>query len=108
MTSAAHSDPNLTAFLARHARHTDGQSPVAVFDCDGTMIRGDIGEAMFHRQIERFWFRVSPASVWPDHPRRSDIEDLYQALRAMPEASRPRSGECRGHFCGATPHQQDR
>lgn len=93
MASAEQIDPKLTVFLARHTRHTDGQSPVAIFDCDGTMIRGDIGEAMFHRQIERFWFRVSPASVWPDHPRRREIDDLYEALRAMPEASRPQSRE---------------
>ena len=93
MTSAEHRDPKLAAFLAGHGRHADGQSPVAIFDCDGTMIRGDIGEAMFHRQIERFWFRLSPASVWPDHPRRSEIDALYQALLAMPETSRLQSQE---------------
>ena len=44
--------------------------PLAVFDCDGTVIQGDIGESMFYRQIRHFHFRRSPAEVWKDHPRR--------------------------------------
>jgi len=81
-------DPALSAFLARHEHHPQNSRPSAVFDCDGTLIRGDIGEAMFHRQIEHFWFKISPASVWPDHPAVEEIDALYHALRAMPEDSR--------------------
>ena len=87
MTAPHSFDPALSAFLARYDHQPGEESPVAVFDCDGTMIQGDIGEAMFHRQIEQFWFRCSPASVWPDHPARGEIDDLYQALRGVPEGS---------------------
>ena len=41
--------------------------PLAVFDCDGTVIQGDIGEAMLYHQLEHFLFRVSPATRNPVH-----------------------------------------
>ena len=85
--------PALSAFLAAHRHSSGGSRPIAVFDCDGTVIKGDIGEAMFHRQIERFWFRVSPASVWPDHPAAAEIDRLYRTLQGMPEHSRAGSVE---------------
>ena len=90
-TRALH--PTLSAFLAGEHRPTGDTRPSAVFDCDGTVIKGDIGEAMFHRQIERFWFRVSPGSVWPDHPAAQEIDRLYRTLQNMPERSRNTSAE---------------
>jgi phosphoserine phosphatase len=57
---------------------------VAVFDCDGTVIRGDIGEAMFYFQLERFLFRESPAVTLPDHPDREEIDHLYHSLVRFP------------------------
>jgi phosphoserine phosphatase len=65
-----------------------GDRPMAVFDCDGTIIRGDIGEAMFFRQIEQFHFRVSPAEVWTDHPRSRELHGLYTLLSSLPPAQR--------------------
>jgi phosphoserine phosphatase len=61
---------------------------MAVFDCDGTIIRGDIGEAMFFRQIEQFQFRVSPAEVWADHPRSRELHGLYTLLSSLPPENR--------------------
>jgi len=62
-----------------------GGPRLAVFDCDGTLIKGDVGEAMLYYQLEHFLFRCSPASVWPDHPDRAELEKLYQTLRDGPE-----------------------
>ena len=74
-------------FLHRHARNGSTQA-VAVFDCDGTVIKGDIGEAMFYRQIEQFQFRINPATLWPDHPRRKELGKAYEHLSLLPEEER--------------------
>jgi phosphoserine phosphatase len=66
----------------------DPPSRIAVFDCDGTVIKGDIGEAMFYRQIERFQFRRSPADVWSDIPGRERLEELYATLAAARDRDR--------------------
>lgn len=70
--------------------HGRGSSrpPIAVFDCDGTIIHGDIGEAMFYRQVENFLVRVNPANIWLDHPRRDELDTLYTALSALPAEKR--------------------
>jgi len=61
-------------------------NPVAVFDCDGTIIKGDIGESMLYDQIEQFNFRTSPADIWLDHPEREEIDMLFRTLeRVAPE-----------------------
>jgi phosphoserine phosphatase len=74
-------DPRIIRFFAEHANHRGSSPPVAVFDCDGTVIRGDIGEAMLYYQIEEFCFKVSPADVWPDYPQRGELDRLYRDLR---------------------------
>ena len=79
--------PAVARFLTSHSR-PDGTPSLAVFDCDGTVIRGDIGEAMFYRQIERFHFRRSPADVWRDHPRRERLGALYATLDALAPGAR--------------------
>lgn len=66
-----------------------GGRHVAVFDCDGTLIKGDIGEAMFYFQIEHFLFKVSPAQLWPDFPRREELNKLYDGLAAIPQGRVP-------------------
>ena len=82
-------DPAVAAFLAVHQDHHGSPRPIAVFDCDGTVIQGDMGEAMFYRQIEQFHFMRSPALIWPDHPRRDEIGRLYGVLAALsPEGRR--------------------
>jgi len=81
-------EPAVAAFLDAHDNHDAGPRPLAVFDCDGTVIQGDIGEAMFYRQIEHFHFRLSPASVWPDHPRSGALEKLYGELAPLPPGER--------------------
>ncbi len=75
--------------LFRQSRATNGgPRPLAVFDCDGTVIKGDIGEAVYFRQIEEFFFRVSPAEIWPDHPDRKALDGLYRSLAAADPATR--------------------
>ena len=89
-------DPAVAAFLAGHGNHTRGPRSIAVFDCDGTVIQGDMGEAMFYRQIEHFHFRRSPALAWTDHPRLQEIGTLYEELSALSPAERgasPASGK---------------
>jgi phosphoserine phosphatase len=86
MSILAH--PAVAGFLAAHADHRTGPDPVAVFDCDGTVIQGDIGEAMFYRQIEQFHFRRSPAALWTDCPTREEIGQLYEHLLPLPPAER--------------------
>jgi len=78
----------LEAFLERHASSNGSARPLAVFDCDGTIIKGDIGESMFYRQIEHFAFRVSPAEVWPDHPQRAELDRTFSILAATPASAR--------------------
>jgi phosphoserine phosphatase len=77
----------IARFFREHGSHASGPSPLAVFDCDGTVIRGDIGEAMLYYQIEEFLFRVPPAEIWRDHPGREELTRLYGHLsRCTPEA----------------------
>lgn len=80
-------DPMLRKFLEVNSNHRTDR-PVAVFDCDGTVIKGDIGEAMLYHQIEHFWLKTSPARVWPDHPEAHELDRLYGALAEMPPPSR--------------------
>ena len=84
-------EPAVAAFFAAHQDHIRGPRPIAVFDCDGTVIHGDMGEAMFYRQIEHFHFRRSPAVIWPDHPRRDEIGSLYGELAALRPEERAES-----------------
>jgi phosphoserine phosphatase len=72
----------IQAFFQRHSNHASQGRPTAIFDCDGTVIRGDVGEAMLYYQIEKFCFKASPATVWPDHPQRNELDDLYHQLAA--------------------------
>ena len=81
-------DPAVAAFLAGHQDRGQDPRPLAVFDCDGTVVQGDMGEAMFYRQIEQFHFRRSPALIWQDHPRREEIGRLYGELAALSPAER--------------------
>lgn len=81
MTLAHH--PSILKLLEQTARLQSPARPLAVFDCDGTVIHGDIGEAVFFRQIEEFMFRVSPAELWPDYPQRGELDRLYRNLDAV-------------------------
>ncbi len=80
--------PVVSDFLRKHANHATSERPIAVFDCDGTVIRGDVGEAMLYYQIEHFLFKVSPAAVWPDHPGRGELDELFRQLRAADTENR--------------------
>jgi HAD superfamily phosphoserine phosphatase-like hydrolase len=73
-------DPRIIRFFQEHADHGTGGPGLAVFDCDGTVIRGDIGEAMLYYQLEEFRFKVSPADVWEDYPDRKELDRLYRTL----------------------------
>jgi phosphoserine phosphatase len=83
--------PPVRRFLQKHGRTSPAGERIAAFDCDGTVIQGDIGEAMLYRQIDRFFFRRSPADIWKDHPRRENLHALYTTLAATPEEERPAS-----------------
>lgn len=80
----------LDSFLAAQVPRTSDTPPVAVFDCDGTIIQGDIGEAMFYFQLEHFLLRVSPATLWPDFPKRDELTNLYESILALPRGKRTR------------------
>lgn len=75
-------DPKLARFLQKYSNTTD--KPLAVFDCDDTLIKGDIGEAMLYFQLEHFLFRISPGALWPDHPKREELNNLYDGLSHLP------------------------
>ena len=75
--------------LLKESRAGDtGVRPLAVFDCDGTVIKGDIGESVFFRQIEEFFFRVSPAELWTDYPERAHLDEVYRELAATAPSAR--------------------
>jgi len=86
-------EPALASFLQKHSNHKSGPPPGAVFDCDGTVIRGDVGEAMFYFQIEHFLFRQSPADIWDDHPKREILQGLYTRLKDLPGDLRRTEGD---------------
>jgi phosphoserine phosphatase len=75
--------PALEEFLKTFDGASNTKPPVAVFDCDGTIIKGDIGEAMFYYQIEHFLLRVNPANIWLDHPKREELDNLYTQLATL-------------------------
>ncbi len=75
-------NPTLDQFLQKHSNTT--QKPLAIFDCDDTLIRGDIGEAMLYFQLEHFLLRVSPGVLWPDHLKRDELNNLYHGLSHLP------------------------
>jgi phosphoserine phosphatase len=81
-------DVRVQEFLELHSNHPPGTEKVAVFDCDGTILRGDIGEAMLYRQIEQFHFRRSPAEIWSDSPVRGELASLFDSLKALPQQER--------------------
>jgi len=81
-------DPRIREFLLRHDDHRLDGEKIAVFDCDGTVIRGDIGEAMLYRQILQFQFRHSPADIWTDYPRRAELDRTFQVLAGLPDEER--------------------
>jgi phosphoserine phosphatase len=83
--------PPVRGFLKKHSGASQTGRRIAAFDCDGTIIRGDIGEAMLYRQIDRFFFRRSPAEIWKDYPRRETLHALYTSLATTPEEERPTS-----------------
>jgi phosphoserine phosphatase len=85
--------PRFVSFLEAHAPADGVPAPMAVFDCDGTLIQGDIGEAMFYRQIERWWFKNSPAALWSDHPQRTALDETFRAVSALSPRERSMAPE---------------
>ena len=78
----------LNSFLTKHASLTPESHPLAIFDCDGTVIQGDIGEAMFYFQLEHFLLRISPATLWPDFQKRDELNNLFESIVALPDDRR--------------------
>jgi phosphoserine phosphatase len=79
-----HTGKILNRFLERYSTRASSHPPIAVFDCDDTLIRGDIGESMLYFQLEHFLLRTSPARLWPDHPRIEALGNLYDSLVHLP------------------------
>ena len=77
-------DPKLERFLQKYSHSQSKEAPVAVFDCDDTLIRGDIGESMFYFQLEHFLLPTSPVILWPDHPKIKELGNLYGGLSDLP------------------------
>ena len=77
--------------LRKYSRQRPHQRAIAVFDCDGTLIKGDIGEAMLYFQLEHYLFRTSPGAVWPDHPDRRELDELHDSLIHRPRKSLKRN-----------------
>lgn len=68
--------------------------PVAVFDFDNTLIRGDIGELFSHYLIDEFSYRYDLDAFWALIDRedgRESIRALTQALRGVSPRARARS-----------------
>jgi len=80
--------PAVRRFFDRHRNHGSTRAPIAAFDCDGTVIGGDIGEAMLYHQIEEFWFTTPPADIWTDHPGRAELDRRYRLLAGLPDDAR--------------------
>ncbi len=66
--------------LQKHIPPDSQDPPLCVFDCDGTIIHGDIGEAMLFYQLEHSLFRQSPGRIWTDHPQRTLLDSLYTEM----------------------------
>jgi phosphoserine phosphatase len=99
MTLSDH--PALRRLLEQSHSGDPGVRPLAVFDCDGTVIKGDIGESVFFRQIEEFFFRVSPAELWTDYPERAQLDAVYKTLSTTAPAARrthPLFNDFAGHL----------
>ena len=74
----------IESVLASLPQRVEGEPRIAIFDCDGTLIKGDVGEAMFRFQVSHFLFRESPAEIWNDFPLRNDLKLLYSSLVRHP------------------------
>lgn len=82
-------DP-LTEFLRTLPPAGTGAPPLVVFDCDGTLVLGDTGEAMFFHQVDRFLLRVPPDEVWTDHPDRAGLRTRFDRLAPLTADDRTR------------------
>jgi phosphoserine phosphatase len=72
--------------------------PVAAFDWDNTMIRKDIGEAVFYRTVREMSFRFDEPGFWDLIPRefgRGELRRSLEAVRALPAAQARRSPDYR-------------
>lgn len=71
----------------------DGAPPFAVFDWDQTVIRHDIGDALFLYQIEHFGFALDHDDFWtalgpgPDSPLREQVMSLAARRHDVGEAA---------------------
>jgi phosphoserine phosphatase len=75
--------------LQNHIPSGGQDPPLCVFDCDGTIIHGDIGEAMLFYQLEHSLFRQSPGRIWTDHPQKSLLDSLYTEMGDSMRDGRP-------------------
>ncbi|MBI5239578.1 MAG: haloacid dehalogenase-like hydrolase [Elusimicrobia bacterium] len=61
--------------------------PVAAFDWDNTMVRNDIGEAVFFRAVRELGFKSDEPGFWdliPEEFGRSELRRAYEALKGLP------------------------
>jgi phosphoserine phosphatase len=51
---------------------------------------------MLYFQLERFLFRTSPADVWPNYPRREELDTMFRAASRVPPQARAEDPAYRG------------
>jgi len=81
------------------ARYDPEHPPLATFDWDNTMIRHDIGEAVFYRAIKELAFKFDRGDeFWDLIPKefgRDELRDSYQAIARAPLAQARQTPEYR-------------
>ncbi len=92
----------LERLIQSHGKDSPGydpkRPPVAAFDWDNTMIRNDIGEAVFFRAIREMAFKFDEPGFWdliPAEFGRSELRRSLEAVRGLPLAEARRTAEYR-------------
>ena len=98
----------LDRLIKQHGRGSAGydpkRPPVAAFDWDNTMIRNDIGEAVFFRAIREIGFKFDQPGFWdliPEEFGRDSLRADTEAAARLPLAQAQRTPEYlryRKHF----------
>ncbi|MDD5629790.1 MAG: haloacid dehalogenase-like hydrolase [Elusimicrobia bacterium] len=71
------------------AQYDAKNPPLATFDWDNTMIRNDIGEAVFYRAVRELAFRFEDERFWrliPEEFGREELRRSYEAVARLPLA----------------------
>src|SRR3712207_2661380 len=82
----------LEALIRRYGKQGDeydaARAPFAVFDWDQTIIRHDIGDALFVHQMEQLAFAVDHDHFWQMLADAGDVATLRAGIAALREVPR--------------------